>query len=974
MKSFRVERKSELMLQHRIVCLIASLSIWQLAFCQSKLEVVERSEGSGPMNVVPRIISTDSPVRVRPDLPRVLSPQNPKSKSDQVEHDLSIVPVADHDESQYFFTESAGDIHRSWDAFERIDFSPADPTIAAGPTDVVAAVNDDFSVYDKRGNLIGTWDINDFLDDDAKIFDPKVIYDVFDNRFLITWIRKVEGSSAATSDSSWILMVSDNSSAQGNWIVYNLDAQVVGSTPELGTWVDYPYVGVDDDGIALSGDMIGWFGGTGGRSRIRFLRKSQVYAGSSTVNWWDWIDLNTGGTMDRRLCLSTQTLAAGALYCVNSQRGGGDQIIVRRITNTTFANGTSPVSVKDVETVSTYSAPVDMSQGAGFRALDSMDCTIINSVTVNNHLVFSHATSALFNGATLRSAVKNYRYNTGSDSVIFESVFGSADYFTAFPATAATPSLSDTIVTFAMASPTHFPNGRFIGRLSSENSWGGSVRYVTGTDFYDRQLSDSRNRWGDYFGAALDPWDDETFWIHGMSGTGLTMWKTTVARVNRKPNTSLTLLNETAETSGTGTLSATLRRTSDSVALSGRTVGFYRGALFLGSSTTNASGIATLNFNVGALNPATYGIEARYSDALDYNGSEDTASLFVTKADTVITANSTSGTYSGNQSLTATLRRSSNSALLSGQLVTMRVNGTIVGTATTNANGVATVQFQLFAAPPSATITAEYGGSSIYEPSSDTGSLTIGAAPTSLQVAGGQGASGESVSFVAEMRRTTDSANVVGRTINFTFNGAALGSAVTNSNGRATLVANVPAGAPSQAITIGASFAGDSFYQAKSASAGFTRWARRIIGNVNLQNWVGNEQGFILDMNIKGIAGNQLAFVQAELDGNGNYKAYTNFSNNGTFFVTSKTFHWLSDTLTVSWNSSLPANLSYSLVNGDVNGDNEVGPADFGILSGAFGTELGDPGYSFAADLNGDLEVGPADFAILSANFGREGE
>lgn len=62
------------------------------------------------------------------------------------------------------------------------------------------------------------------------------------------------------------------------------------------------------------------------------------------------------------------------------------------------------------------------------------------------------------------------------------------------------------------------------------------------------------------------------------------------------------------------------------------------------------------------------------------------------------------------------------------------------------------------------------------------------------------------------------------------------------------------------------------------------------------------------------------------------------------------------------------------LVNGDVNGDNEVGPADFTILSGAFGNLLGDPGYLAAADLNRDEEVGPADFTILSASFGLEGD
>jgi hypothetical protein len=59
-------------------------------------------------------------------------------------------------------------------------------------------------------------------------------------------------------------------------------------------------------------------------------------------------------------------------------------------------------------------------------------------------------------------------------------------------------------------------------------------------------------------------------------------------------------------------------------------------------------------------------------------------------------------------------------------------------------------------------------------------------------------------------------------------------------------------------------------------------------------------------------------------------------------------------------------NLSASLINGDVDGDGEVGPGDFEIVVANFGTsevpELG--------DLDRDGEVGPSDFEIVVANFG----
>lgn len=65
---------------------------------------------------------------------------------------------------------------------------------------------------------------------------------------------------------------------------------------------------------------------------------------------------------------------------------------------------------------------------------------------------------------------------------------------------------------------------------------------------------------------------------------------------------------------------------------------------------------------------------------------------------------------------------------------------------------------------------------------------------------------------------------------------------------------------------------------------------------------------------------------------------------------------------------------SLTLVNGDVDGDNEVSIGDYAILSFAFGTSPGDPNWVESADLTDDESVDIGDFAVLSANFGMVGE
>lgn len=72
---------------------------------------------------------------------------------------------------------------------------------------------------------------------------------------------------------------------------------------------------------------------------------------------------------------------------------------------------------------------------------------------------------------------------------------------------------------------------------------------------------------------------------------------------------------------------------------------------------------------------------------------------------------------------------------------------------------------------------------------------------------------------------------------------------------------------------------------------------------------------------------------------------------------------------------TLPAGtLPVALLNGDIDGDNEVTLLDFGRLVAAFGSMPGDSGWNPSADLDGDNEVTLFDFGILVRNFGQIGD
>lgn len=94
----------------------------------------------------------------------------------------------------------------------------------------------------------------------------------------------------------------------------------------------------------------------------------------------------------------------------------------------------------------------------------------------------------------------------------------------------------------------------------------------------------------------------------------------------------------------------------------------------------------------------------------------------------------------------------------------------------------------------------------------------------------------------------------------------------------------------------------------------------------------------------------------------------------GTYYIAAKASHWLRQIIPNVTLAGAPVNLNFSLINGDVNGDNEVSLGDFAALVAAFGTGPGDGGWNPNADLDGDEEVGLSDFGILVRSFGLQGD
>lgn len=146
-----------------------------------------------------------------------------------------------------------------------------------------------------------------------------------------------------------------------------------------------------------------------------------------------------------------------------------------------------------------------------------------------------------------------------------------------------------------------------------------------------------------------------------------------------------------------------------------------------------------------------------------------------------------------------------------------------------------------------------------------------------------------------------------------------------------------------------------------------------IRGKVTLEEFEGNLTQVPVLVELRQ-QGSTVRTVQVTLDSEGNYAIPE--VEAGTYDLAFKASHWLRKVVSgvVAAGTADVTGVDVSLINGDVDGDNEVGLTDAGALIAAFGSGPGDAAWNPDADLNGDEEVGLVDFGILVRNFGIIGD
>lgn len=252
------------------------------------------------------------------------------------------------------------------------------------------------------------------------------------------------------------------------------------------------------------------------------------------------------------------------------------------------------------------------------------------------------------------------------------------------------------------------------------------------------------------------------------------------------------------------------------------TVTFKDGTTVLGTGTLNGAGVAS--FSTTALGAGTHSITAAYAGDSSFGASSSSTLVYqVSQASTttVVTSAANPSVFGQSVAITVTVTAVAPGAGTAAGTVTFKDGATVLGTATLNASGVATLNTAALSVATHS-ITAVYAGNANMSGSTSvalnhvvnqSGSTTVIIATANPAVVG------QAINFVATVAAVAPGAGTRTGTVQFVVDGVNFGSPVSLVNGIATSAVTSSLGVGSHIIS--GVYSGDANFSGSSA-ANFT--------------------------------------------------------------------------------------------------------------------------------------------------------
>jgi hypothetical protein len=389
---------------------------------------------------------------------------------------------------------------------DNISSIPPDTHGAVGPGHLMTTLNSQVRIQDRNGANLSTVSLSSFWSSvnlgSGTPFDPKVLYDPYQNRWMF-----VACDDARSSTSAVLIAVSNNSDPTGFWYFYRV--QLNDGT----NWIDYPSFGFNKNWIVASVNIF-TSGGSYVRTNVYAFDKAALYQGLSapytkfeTTSFTMVPAITHDNALETEYLVNTFSDSSGIIRMARITGAVGSETLTQDTTNITAPLSgwsSSPVGGNDF-------AP----QLGSVKLIQTNDHRMQNLVYRNGSLWTTHTIFLPSGGSPTRSSVQWWQINPAGYSVIQNGRIDdpSGVNFYAFPSIAVNKS-NDVLIGFSRFSATQYASGNYAFRSSTDplNTLRADVVLKAGEAPYFKMYSGTRNRWGDYSNTVVDPLNDTDFW------------------------------------------------------------------------------------------------------------------------------------------------------------------------------------------------------------------------------------------------------------------------------------------------------------------------------------------------------------------------------------------------------------------------------------------------------------------------------
>ncbi|MBL8212431.1 MAG: S-layer homology domain-containing protein [Bryobacterales bacterium] len=387
--------------------------------------------------------------------------------------------------------------------------NPPHPEIAAGPEDILLAVSSSIARYSRTGTPLTQVTLNEWFASlitticpnggtaGCTITYPTLRYDAQHGRFLVLAYSEETG----TRKTWFLLSVSNGATLAQGFKHYALEGSR-NNTTQSALELDSPQLGYDSTAVYLTANMINPADSTVQYAKIRILKKSELYNPNTTtlthLDLWDLRNEDNSRALNIQPAVvrgrPSDNAASGIL--INAANGPtASYLTLWRIANPT---STSPTATRShLTNIWTYTPPATFLQKDSSLAMSAGDNRVLRAIRRDNILYIARNSGYSDEPTTYttdRIDLTNNRVTAQGRAI------GGSFFFPAFEIPA-----------------THGTTNGFPGSIVSGSTVdaAGALTYLSihgvkaGEDRFD-----ASPKWGDSFGAAIDP-SSGGLWTYG---------------------------------------------------------------------------------------------------------------------------------------------------------------------------------------------------------------------------------------------------------------------------------------------------------------------------------------------------------------------------------------------------------------------------------------------------------------------------